>query len=282
MTGLSQVPGSPEAQRQIAVIGKLIGAAWIICSIVAWVLPNGVVRPYRLGTAGGFLPLQLLTYSFLNAHLYYLVVELLWLAGVVSVAKEVLGADGFIRIYSLGTVGGGLLLYLIVPTPEGGFLGPWVGLATMLAAIAVLKPTYRTHFFGVAIARFVAPRVMVSFLGLLLLRELGDILWLAKETATFNLASYLRELHFAAGLLWKVLDAAIFVFALKSRLRLTVVLCLMVLPHALWLLWVVLFARGSAGDALVFTLAMTAGIGVGFLYGFVERWSGRGVSGARR
>jgi membrane associated rhomboid family serine protease len=130
-----------EANR-VVVAGTVIGAAWVVLGALTLTGAVGpdAVAPFILGAADGFLPMQLLTYPFVHESPYELAFNLLWLVGLVNISRQCQAADGFVRIFSLGVVGGGLAYLLVC-----GLLGrvyPLTGgllpLTTMLGALAVV------------------------------------------------------------------------------------------------------------------------------------------------
>lgn len=161
---LSTVPGSPEAKRQIKGIGIAIGASWLFVTVVNYLVSFDVLKPYALGSPEGFVPVQIISYSFLHFGVEHLIFDLLWLWGLVNISRHCLATDGFVRSYSLGTAGGGLtyLFFLWLFVEQIGisvgesegliFFGGHLGLLTMLAAYAVLRPDLKLYFLGETLA----------------------------------------------------------------------------------------------------------------------------------
>jgi membrane associated rhomboid family serine protease len=152
MAGLSAVTGSPESQRQIRIAACVLAAGWVIGTIIGKAQARPAdISAYTLGGAG-FVPVQLVTYSFLHFSVSFAALNLAMLLGISNLASRALSAEGFLRVYSLGAVGGGLLYLLavrLVGAEERAYTaGPSIALATMLAAMAILRSKARVRFFG--------------------------------------------------------------------------------------------------------------------------------------
>jgi hypothetical protein len=261
--------------QPILVIGTVLAMAWLVCCVLAWTVPKASLDPYRLGSHVGFLPVQLLTYSFLVSSLYGLLIGFFQLFAVVIISKDVLSADGFVRMYSVGTIGGGFLLYVLtgwlMPEAQGDFSGPWVSLVTMLSAIAVLSPQYRGLIFGDRIASFVARRPGAVFLWLFALYELSIALLQMRDT-DLGFFQYFQNYSFHWWKAYALVEIGILVQILRTPLRVRTLIALIVLPDVLLMLLVLAnLGGGAARGNLVFLLAEFTAIAVGVVYGFAER-----------
>ncbi len=141
-----------EPRRWVEVIGLGIGITWLVVGIL---LLTGVVEAadtasLELGNPTGLLPIQLVTYSFLHNDALRLVFDLLWLIGLVNICKDSVTPAGFVRLYSLGAIGGGLVYLLLVYLfgDQPALTGGTVPLVTMLGALAVLQPRREVLVFG--------------------------------------------------------------------------------------------------------------------------------------
>lgn len=143
--GDANVPGSPKAQKLITTIGVILGVLWVLIGLP---VATGIVKPetietYQLGSKGGALWLQLMLYPFLGFSLNGLLFNLVWLAGLVRVARQCLTPAGFIRLYTLGTIGSGLIYWLLsryLIAGEGRLTGSYLALITVHSALATLEP----------------------------------------------------------------------------------------------------------------------------------------------
>lgn len=141
----ANVPGSPKAQTLITVIGVMLGVLWLVVGLpVAFgLVSRETIETYQLGSKQGTLWLQLMLYPFLSFSLNGLLFNLVWLAGLVRVAREYLTPAGFIRLYSLGTLGSGLIYWLLsryLIGGEGRLTGSYLALMTVHGALATLAP----------------------------------------------------------------------------------------------------------------------------------------------
>lgn len=148
--------GSAKSQRHIALIGVVIGICWVGVYIIVRLLGTDQVLGYALGSEGGSIVLQLFTYSFIHFIFHHLVLDMLRLWALVNISRHCLNRDSFIRIYSLGTVGSGLISLLIHSLfgAESRAIGGYLAFFTMLSALAILRPNLRLYLLGESAAKF--------------------------------------------------------------------------------------------------------------------------------
>jgi membrane associated rhomboid family serine protease len=281
MTGLSSATGSVDSRRQIRLMGKVIGAAWLTASLPAILMGFEATLPYRLGGKGGSMLIQLMTYSMIHLSPFYLLFDLVWLAGVVQLAERRLAADAFVRLYSVGTIGGGLIflglewLALTVvragPSQESiGLSGGFIALATMLGALSRVGDSSAEYLLGEAAARWVRGRFgpLAGAYGAALLG--------------FHLFQTLRAgLPFGTAFssffeIWRLEDAGTFValcIVLARQHRPWGVLTWFVVPELVALTIIYVVVLPSLADSRVWTwmIAVVAGLVVGMGYGSAER-----------
>jgi membrane associated rhomboid family serine protease len=139
-------------RRRIVGIGMGIAVAWLVVGVVAIakVVPGGLIAPFTLGDADGLVPLQLFSYSFIHLQAYPLLLDLVWLAALVNLCARCLNPVRFLRLYSLGAVGGGAC-HLAVSWLTGEqepLVGGTFALLTLLGALAYLEPRRRVFILG--------------------------------------------------------------------------------------------------------------------------------------
>lgn len=223
-------------------MGVVIATVWVIVAAIAVNAVNPIL-PFTLGHDKGFIPVQISSYSFIHFSFGHLIFDLIWLGGLINIGRRHLSLAGFIRVYSLGAIGGGLIrLSLLWFFGEAGFVvGANLAILTMLGAMAVMEQD-RVSIFGES-----------PGLGLILI-----IAWLL-----MIVFPALRGSSFIAWLLLNFLsDGLVFILALfRIRLmRLAVVWLLADL--IIWLLW------EFRPDIF---LADVAALGLGMGYVLVER-----------
>jgi len=145
-----------RSEKWVVLIAAIITAAWLVVAamLLGKLIPSDKLPSYALGSDQGFLPLQLLSYSFIHLSAFELTYSLIWFWGLVNLCRRCCGPAGFIRIYSLGAVGGSLiyLLLLWLLGIEKGVNGEIVYGAmlpnvALLGALAVLEPR-KVRLFG--------------------------------------------------------------------------------------------------------------------------------------
>ena len=129
----------------MTTIGVVLGLLWLIAGllIMIGVIPLENVDAYQLGSEKSAIWIQLMLYPFINYSAGSLMFNLVWLCGLVRVAGRHLKAAGFIRVYSLGTLGVGLMFWLLSKYLTGGqtnLSGSYLTLLTVGGAIAALAP----------------------------------------------------------------------------------------------------------------------------------------------
>ncbi len=121
-------------------MGAVIAAVWVVVYAIAFVSVEPIL-PFTLGYDKGFTLVQLSSYSFIHFSLRHLTFDLIWLGGLINIGRKHLSLAGFIRVYSLGAIGGGLirlsLLWLF--GEEGYVVGANLPILTMLGAMTVLE-----------------------------------------------------------------------------------------------------------------------------------------------
>jgi len=133
---------------RVTHIGILLGCSWIGTFIVTMIYGDGLSqeRPtyfkYALGSPDGSLFIQLLTYPFLHGNIPHLAIDLVRLFCIVSISSRCLTPAGFVRLYSLGSICGGLAFWLMasrlqIPTT---FAGSGTAIIAVLSSLAVLNP----------------------------------------------------------------------------------------------------------------------------------------------
>ena len=135
-----------RTQKQITLIGVIIGLSWVAVSL--WFNLSGrdsQVNDLALGpydNSKSILLVQLITYSFIHELYSHLIFQLIVLAFLVWIARESLSPADFIRLYSLGSICGGLVFLLACSLFEQQtrVIGSGMALMAMLGALAILKP----------------------------------------------------------------------------------------------------------------------------------------------
>jgi hypothetical protein len=271
--GDANVPGSPKAQKLITTIGVILGVLWVLIGLPVAI---GIVKPenieaYQLGSKGGALWLQLMLYPFLGFSLNGLLFNLVWLAGLVRVARQCLTPAGFIRLYTLGTIGSGLIYWLLsryLIAGEGRLTGSYLALITVHSALATLAPTEsllpawkkessvkpgRTLILVVFAVSWLIDARYVSRLG-------GVVPYIILDVISYPLPRLI-------------------VLGLMGSVRLKWWLVLLLLSHLWRLLWLEVAQRSQLFSlrfyflfALVFFLNALAALALGWLYGRGEQF----------
>jgi len=262
-------PDSPASRTAIAWVGGIIGVLWVVVyavSLIPGFLFREVLSKYAL-TPHGFLPLQLCAYSFLHFRLYDLLYDSTMLIGIVRIAQRCLSFKGFIRVYSLGVLGGGLLLILLAKvTSDYSFWGFSLVSTTLLGAILALTPMTRLYFLGNdLIVKRLTWEVNVICGGLIIIgtilhtgiRSAVEGSTISIQTVTFNVIQMLA--------FWLVVVVNLPVYAI-------VILLFAPKISALAAVYWMFHNRVS----LLFLLAVLGCFAAGILYGFVERIIGDG------
>jgi hypothetical protein len=262
------VAGSPKAQRLIKRIGLALGALWLVVglAVISGVLGRETVEAYRLGSEKGELWMQLMLYPFVSFSAGGLLVNLVWLAGLVRVARRRLTPAGFIRIYSLGTVGVGLMYWALSNYLAGGqrtLTGSYLALFTLHGALTVPAPD-ETLFPNGGMFTDMKPLLMFSYV----VCAAFDSLWgrgvpLGSTVIVIEAIGTVVPTMIVLGLMASV------------RLRWWGVLLLL---SDLWFgVWLQIVGAMSQGFGLmvslflVFILGEVVALAVGLLYGWAEK-----------
>lgn len=113
--------GSREARVLLRIAADAISAIWVVVALtirLGLIEHEGWAR-HTLGNPHGLWPLQLLTFSFIHDNTpwsdsyWSLVMHLLWLWGMISIAAEWMNLTDLIRVYSVATIGTGLVRLLL-------------------------------------------------------------------------------------------------------------------------------------------------------------------------
>ena len=165
-----------RSQKQIKTIGWMIGIGWVGASVAASVTGNGLPAEqqpalvyYALGHhhySQGFLPVQLLTYSFIHTLNLHLVLNLITLHATVNISRLCLTPAAFIRLYSLGSILGGLVFLLMSASaaqPQA-LIGAGTALMAMIGAVAVLQPQVKILFFVIPMRLLWVPLIQLAIL----------------------------------------------------------------------------------------------------------------------
>lgn len=128
-------------QKHLTFIGIGIGIIWIVVSILFKFSSQSVTK-YALCAPDGLLLVQLLTYSFIHffgLHLIFHLVALFW---IISYAKMCLSLHSFIRLYSLGSIGGGIIYILMNQILENTIpiIGAGIPIMACIGALVVMAP----------------------------------------------------------------------------------------------------------------------------------------------
>lgn len=287
MSGFSTIPGSPESRRQIRWLGVAIGALWIVAFIAQLFVPAARISPLSLSARGGNAFVQLATYSFFHWSLLYLVEDLVWLAGVVWLARQRASAEVFVRLYSVGTIGGGglwLLVAWIMSRIEGGRLfstdyavgGGAIALVTMIGALAALPGDQSTFFLGPDGARISRERIGTILLALGILYVLSD----AAVNRIFNPQIAWTPLSFLGSLtlrslfdrLYDVGDIAATFYVIRNRLPVSRIAPTLVAPFIVLSFAHAVLGEGRSAVMNPFFYAYATGLILGTAYAVVERF----------
>ena len=230
-------------------IGWFLGLSWVAVTIGLQFVPFKTAEPYTLGGEGGWLPLQLASYSFLHFAWDHLISDLIMLAGLVRLAGDYLRPEGFVRVYTLGAVGGGALRVWMASLLGRGPLeslgvGPWLALDTLFVVLAALDPTRRVFFLGEKAAEtirgggwlllgvlgvFYYSILAAAWLWMLLLfvsnwgvvflsMSRVRVVWLAAAVVLSSLGLYVWSSRPGAVLSYAILIVAAVVYGLAERL----------------------------------------------------------------
>lgn len=136
-----------------------VAGIWVVVAVLIHlrVFPAEVVERYALGGEDGFLPVQLLTYSFLihpnmSPAWSFIIIAFntAWLMGLAEMASEWMDALEFTRLYSAATVGVGLLCWSVARNydPETVTFGTLATVSTMIGAVTAYAPGSRGYIWG--------------------------------------------------------------------------------------------------------------------------------------
>lgn len=255
----------------VSAWGVVLVWATVAVLVHSHVLTPVVIERYALGGQGGFLPVQLLTYSFLTPptsspfwSAVVVVFSSAWILGVVSNSAHWMDTWEFVRLYSIGTLGVGLLCWGLagMDATDPVIYGRWeMVISLMLGTAATRDPKQVGYVWGQTIKEGLSRW------------EKGAVLWWLGLffTATYiaNPAVSLADstvrgtvlcLFFLSWLIWPVLAVVP-----GSTVAMLVAWCLWrsipVVNSGLWL-------ERMPIAALVETYAPVA---VGLAYGFVLR-----------
>jgi hypothetical protein len=282
------VSGSAADQKIMTMVGVVLGVLWLIAGLTVML---GLVSPetidaYRLGSGKGTKWIQLMLYPFVNYSAASLLFNLVWLSGLVRVARRHLTPAGFIRIYSLGTIGVGLIYWLLSKYLMGGqkFLsGSYLALFTIYGTVAAMgsNETLTPQPYAILKHPFLFAYVGCVFIDSLLLSQGSAMPFFNPTDGPGSLAQTVIMLNRQIGLppilaFVHLVPTALLLYLMADvRLQWWVVLLLL---SDLWLvLWLklvgMLFPEVSiaASFFLVFILAEVVALAVGLLYGWAEK-----------
>lgn len=272
----SAVAGSPKAQRIIKGIGVVLGALWLIAALVVMlgVVPPETVQAYWLGSEQGTLWVQLMLYPFVTFSTGSLLFNLVWLAGLVRVARLHLTPAAFVRVYSLGTIGVGVIHWLLSGYLTGGqrdLIGSYLALFTVHGALAVLAPRESLFERGRWYEHTDQEPAMSPFLmfGYVVCVLIDSRLWFLRGPGA---AGYFLLVDVVGYVV-----PTLIVLRLAARVRLWWWVVLLFLSDQWYGVWLkitdLLWGIGVVDfySFAVFTLSGAAALGVGLLYGWAER-----------
>src|SRR5205814_1591845 len=149
-------------ERSIRAFCLGLAAIWIAVSLPLFTKLMDVVevRPYSLGYKDGLFYLQLLSYSFIHTYPLQLANDLVYLLALSGLMQRHLSLAGVIRVYSLGTLGGGLALVLLCrlfddKLQDYGITGGHYGMLALMGCLGLMIPT----------AKLIEPRRKIELLG---------------------------------------------------------------------------------------------------------------------
>jgi len=262
----SPIPISSSQERSVGVFCFSLAAIWIAVffPLITKLVDVAEVRPYSLGYKEGLFYLQLLSYSFVHIHPLQLAGDLVYLLALSGLMRRHLSLAGVIRLYSLGTLGGGLamvLLYRVFDDKLGdyGITGGHYGMLALMGCLGIMIPT----------AKLIEPWLNIQlFGGKFMLGKVIAVLWVGAIAIQFE---YRAEGKF---LLYQVLVCGVeFVqLAILCRAPLVWAPAVFVLGGVLHngLVWGVFSSKPQFPFWLVVLIATG---GLGMLYAVIEqRW----------
>ena len=264
------VPGSDTSRRGILWLGVVIGISWILIYILflCGVLIEAVLSSYTLGSQEGFLAVQLLAHPFVHLRIEELIFDLLWLTGLVRIAHQWLSLNDFIRAWTLGCVGGGLLLIglcHLFHTEHILFQGGHITLTAVLGVIAALRPKESVCFL-------ISKPVDLTEVGALIMYDnCGCLFFLLIGLALTN-NNLWHTLGDSPLVLYVVFRTISFLILLLIDTRITVVAAILLFPD---LILVYDFLKNGnqiymKGEQIIL-LTYLIGFGAGLLYGTAVR-----------
>jgi membrane associated rhomboid family serine protease len=113
---------------------------------LAWLIGGLVLRPAAVLTT----PWSLVTYAFLHASILHLLGNLLVLFFFGPRLEERWGSRGFLQVYLVAALGGGLASVLLLPLqPAGAIVGASGAVLGLLLAYALYWPDQEVHIWGI-------------------------------------------------------------------------------------------------------------------------------------
>lgn len=248
-----------KAPGQITRIGAVITAAWVIIAAPVVFKPLSIVKllPYALGHKEGFFTLQLISYSFIHMSVLHLAVDLAWFWALLNILKHQLSTPGFIRIFSLGTLGSGAILKALFWffAQEGQVVGAFWAILSMLGALTLTYPE-RVRLF---------PPKKILIFGLI------TLIFLDQGFSNSNRFK-MPELNWLifSFLAW---NGPTMILAMRSIRPIWIVLAWLVIDAMFFCIgiWDWSFLGIKLNMRLDFFLAGLAGLGAGILYGLGEK-----------